>query len=107
MSKLSKYLQNQDAAENPEKYQMKAHFLLSSVLSQRNPPHNYKLLLLASMHRYIRTAPSPPASKHECHPLGKHSSSMQTVEVFVKPGYSREPRKIPNESPFSAEFRGI
>jgi hypothetical protein len=75
--------------------------------SQRNPPHNYKLLLLASMHRYIRTAPSPPASKHECHPLGKHSSSMQTVEVFVKPGYSREPRKIPNESPFSAEFRGI
>jgi hypothetical protein len=31
----------------------------------------------------------------------------QTVEVFAKPGSSREPRKIPNESPFSAEFRGI
>jgi hypothetical protein len=31
----------------------------------------------------------------------------QTVEVFAKPGCSREPRKIPNESPFSAEFRGI
>jgi hypothetical protein len=25
-------LQNQDAPENPEKYQMKAHFLLSSVV---------------------------------------------------------------------------
>ena len=32
MSKLSKCLQNQDASENPEKYQMKAHFLLSSVV---------------------------------------------------------------------------
>jgi hypothetical protein len=32
MSKLSKCLQNQDAPENPEKYQMKAHFLLSSVV---------------------------------------------------------------------------
>jgi hypothetical protein len=32
---------------------------------------------------------------------------MQTVEVFAKPGCSREPRKIPNESPFFAEFRGI
>jgi hypothetical protein len=31
--KLSaKCLQNQDALENPEKYQMKAHFLLSSVV---------------------------------------------------------------------------
>jgi hypothetical protein len=29
---------------------------------------------------------------------------MQTVEVFTKPGCSREPRKIPNESPFSDEF---
>ena len=27
-----KCLQNQDAPENPEKYQMKAHFLLSSVV---------------------------------------------------------------------------
>jgi hypothetical protein len=26
---------------------------------------------------------------------------------FAKPGCFREPRKIPNESPFSAEFRGI
>jgi hypothetical protein len=32
---------------------------------------------------------------------------MQTVEEFAKPGCSREPRKIPNESPFSAEFHGI
>ena len=47
------------------------------------------------------------ASKHECPPLGKHSSSMLTVEVFAKPGCSREPRKIPNENPFSAEFRCI
>jgi hypothetical protein len=39
--------------------------------------------------------------------LGKHPSSMQTVEVLAKPGCSKEPRKIPNESPFSAEFRGI
>jgi hypothetical protein len=31
----------------------------------------------------------------------------QTVEAFAKPGCSREPRKIPSESPFSAEFRGI
>jgi hypothetical protein len=30
---------------------------------------------------------------------------MQTVEVFAKPGCSREPRKIPNENPFSAEFQ--
>ena len=44
--------------------------------------------------------PPPPA-------LGKHPSWMQTVEVFAKPGCSREPRKIPNESPFSTEFRGI
>ena len=48
----------------------------------------------------------PPESKHEC-PPGKHPSSMQTVEVFAKPGCSREPRKIPNENSFSAEFRGI
>ena len=33
--------------------------------SQWNSPHNHKLLLIASMHRYIRTA---PASKHECPP---------------------------------------
>ena len=72
--------------------------------SQWNPPHNHKLLL-ASMHRYIRTA-LRTASKHECPPLGKHPSSMQTVEVFTKPGCSREPRKISNESSFSAEFRG-
>jgi hypothetical protein len=25
----------------------------------------------------------------------------QTVDIFAKPGCSREPRKIPNESPFS------
>jgi hypothetical protein len=31
----------------------------------------------------------------------------QIVEVFAKPGCSRKPRKIPNESPFSAEFCGI
>ena len=31
----------------------------------------------------------------------------QYVEVFPKPGCSRESRKIPNESPFYAEFRGI
>ena len=41
------------------------------------------------------------------HAPSKHPSSMQTVEVFAKPGCSREPRKIPNESPFSAELRGI
>jgi hypothetical protein len=74
--------------------------------SQWNPPHNHKLLLLASMHRYIWTT---PVSKHDWvfPPLGKHPSSMQTVEVFAKPGCSREPRKIPHESPFFAEFRGI
>jgi hypothetical protein len=27
----------------------------------------------------------------------------QTVEVFAKPGCSREPRKIPNESSFSQD----
>jgi hypothetical protein len=31
----------------------------------------------------------------------------QSVEVFAKPGCSREHRKLPNESPFSAEFCGI
>jgi hypothetical protein len=31
------------------------------------------------------------------HAPSKHPSSMQTVEVFAKPGCSREPRKIPNE----------
>jgi hypothetical protein len=36
--------------------------------------------------------------------MGKYE---QTVEVFAKPGCSRESGKIPNESPFSAEFRGI
>ena len=41
--------------------------------SQWNPPHNHKLLLLASMHRYIDIFEQPPASKHP--------SSMQTVEV--------------------------
>jgi hypothetical protein len=41
------------------------------------------------------------------HAPSKHPSSMQTVEVFAKPGCSREPRKIPNENPFSAEFRGM
>ena len=41
------------------------------------------------------------------HAPSKHPSSMQNVEVFAKPGCSREPRKIPNENPFSAEFRGI
>jgi hypothetical protein len=73
MSKLSKCLQNQDAPENPEKYQVKAHFLVSFVV--------YNIIPF-----YV---------------------SMQTVEVLAKPGCSREPRKIPNESPFSAEFRGI
>ena len=32
------------------------------------------------------------------HSPNKHPSSMQTVEVFAKLGWSREPRKIPNES---------
>ena len=35
------------------------------------------------------------------------ATDLSLVEVFAKPGCSREPRKIPNESPFSAEFRGI
>jgi len=36
--------------------------------------------------------------------LSLQKRGMQTVEVFAKTGCSREPRKIPNESPFSAEL---
>jgi hypothetical protein len=57
--------------------------------SQWNPPHNHKLLL-ASMHRYIRTA---PASKHECPHLGKHPSSMQTVECLQNQDAPENPEK--------------
>ena len=44
---LSKCLQNQDAPDNPEKYQMKAHFLLSSVVYNIVP---FYILLIVHTH---------------------------------------------------------